>query len=218
MDGEIRILVVDDHALVREVITDWLDREPGLNVVATAASADEAVEQALRWNPDVILMDIEMPGLASFGAARHLGSLRPESRIIFLSGFTNERYIEQALEVRAQGYLTKTEPPETLVAAIRLVADGGTYFSDEIRARIVTDEGGTKLAAPSRSRTSLLTSRELEMLRYIAQGLSKKQIAGLLHVSIKTVDRHTANLMAKLEIHDRVELARFAIREGLAEA
>ena len=203
---------------MREVITDWLDREPGLKVVATAASADEAIEQALRWNPDIVLMDIDMPGLVSFGAARHLASLRPESRIIFLSGFTNEPYIEQALEVRAHGYLTKTEPPEILVAAIRRVAGGGTYFSDEIRTRIVTGEGGTKLAAPSASRTSVLTARELEVLRYIAEGLSKKQIARLLHVSIKTVDRHTANLMAKLEIHDRVELARLAIREGLAEA
>ena len=215
--GDIRILVVDDHALVCGALSERLRRESDFSVVGTAATAEEAIKKTIEEKPDVILMDIDMPGLISFDAARSIASLRPEAQVIFLSAFLHDSYIEQALRVRAKGYLTKREPPERVVEAIREVASGGACFSEEVQSRIVVDSKGAKLAKQPTSRASTLTAREVEILGYIARGLAKKQIAGTMHISVKTVDRHCANLMSKLDIHDRVELARFAIREGLAE-
>jgi DNA-binding NarL/FixJ family response regulator len=218
MDGVIKILIVDDHALVRGALSERIQREPGLTVVSTAATAEEALDMTLECAPDIILMDIDMPGLICFDAARSIAAARPDTHIIFLSGFWHDSYIEQALEVRAKGYLTKREPLEKVISAIREVASGGACFSEEVQSRIVVGPKGARLATTSTSRASTLTPRELEILKYVARGLAKKQIASTMHISVKTVDRHCANLMAKLDIHDRVALARFAIREGLSEA
>lgn len=218
MNGNIRIMIVDDHTLVRAVLADHVQREPDIEVVGTAANADEAIRSVLECDPNIILMDIDMPGLISFDAAREIASLRPDVRVIFLSAFLHDWYIQQALQVKARGYLTKRESPETVVAAIREVASGGAYFSEEVRSRITVGPHGVSLAEGTASLASTLTTREVEVLRYIASGLSKKEIAGIMHISAKTVDKHSTNLMRKLKIHDRVELARYAIRAGLAEA
>lgn len=218
MNGNIRIMIVDDHTLVRAVLADHVQREPDIDVVGTAGNADEAIRSVLECDPDIILMDIDMPGLISFDAAREIASLRPDVRVIFLSAFLHDWYIQQALQVKARGYLTKREPPETVVAAIREVASGGAYFSEEVRSRITVGTHGVSLAEGTASLASTLTTREVEVLRYIASGLSKKEIAAIMHISAKTVDKHSTNLMRKLKIHDRVELARYAIRAGLAEA
>lgn len=114
--------------------------------------------------------------------------------------------------------MTKGEPPGRVVAAIREVAANKAHFSDEVQARLVFDSDGTRLARKGRPRASTLTPREVEVLRYVAKSLAKKEIAGIMHISPKTVEKHSDNLMRKLDIHDRVELARFAIREGLAES
>ncbi len=218
MTKTIKILVVDDHALVRDALAEHLRREVWLTVVGTAGNAEEAIDKAIEHSPDLVLMDIDMPGLICFDAAKRIAALRPSTRVIFVSGFLHDTYIAQALEVKAAGYLTKRETPETVVAAIREVASGGAYFSDEVRSRIVVDEHGARLEEPkSKSRVDTLTSREHEILRYLARGLAKKEIASISGIAVKTVDRHCANLMGKLDIHDRVELARFAIREGLAD-
>ncbi|HUU86015.1 MAG TPA: response regulator transcription factor [Phycisphaerae bacterium] len=217
MNGPTKVFVVDDHALVRGALCERLDREAAISVVGSARTADEAIEQIARTRPDVVLMDIDMPGVSCFDAARQIAADQPATHVIFLSAFFNDHYIEQALAVKAKGYLTKREPPEDVVAAIREVANGGAYFSEEVRSRIVVDARGASLAQRSRSRVSTLTTRELEVLRYVARGMAKKQIARVMHISPKTVDRHSFNLMTKLDIHDRVELSRFAIREGLAE-
>jgi DNA-binding NarL/FixJ family response regulator len=218
VNGEIRVLIVDDHDLVRVALSERLQREPNLRVVGSAGTADEAIEKVIEYEPDVVLMDIDMPGLICFDAAKQINAINPETRIIFLSAFSHDRYIQQALAVKARGYLTKCEPPATVVAAIMEVMSGGAYFSEEVRARIVVHKKGALLSSDVRSRASTLTEREVEVLRYVARGLAKKEIARTMHISVKTVDRHSANIMNKLEIHDRVELARFAIREGLAEA
>ena len=216
--SEIKILVVDDHALVRGSLAERLNREPDFSVVGTAGTADEGIEKTAEFRPDIILMDIDMPGLLCFDAARTIASVAPEARIIFVSALSHDWCIEQALEVQAGGYLTKHEPPDTIVAAVRDVAAGGACFSEEVRSRIVVDSTGAKLVRDSKSRASTLTAREVEVLRYVARGLSKKEIANTMHLSVKTVDRHCANLMTKLDIHDRVGLARFAIREGFTGA
>lgn len=213
------MLLVDDHALLRQTLSYRLNLEPDIKVVGDVSNAQEAVQAAGRLLPNVVVFDIDMPGQSCFDAAKLIYQKSPESHILFLSAFFHDRYIEQALEVQAVGYLTKGEPPENLVRAVRAVATGEVYFSEQVLGRIVVDQHGARLRqGAGRSLTSLLTARELEVLRQIARGLAKKEIAELLHISLKTVENHTHSLMTKLAIHDRVMLARFAIREGLAEA
>lgn len=217
MTRQISVLMVDDHALVRETLANWLKASGDITVVAQVGSADEAVAEAIRHKPDIVLMDVDMPGLLCFDAARTIKARSPNTRVIFLSGFFHDRYIQEALSVEASGYLTKGEPPDVVVRAIRTASAGGAYFSPEVQSRIVIDGSGAKLADAAKTRVATLTPRELEVLRYIAKGLSKKDIAGIMHLSVKTVDNHSTSLMGKLDIHDRVELALFAVREGLAE-
>ncbi len=213
----ISVVLADDHSLVRGTLANWLRGVAGVAVAAEVGDADAAVEECLRTKPDVLLMDIDMPGLQCFDAARTIKARCPGTRIIFLSAFFNDRYIEEALSVEASGYITKGEPPTVVADAVRSVAGGGVYFSPEVRDRLVVDATGIHLAHPPATRSSTLTTREVEVLRYIARGHSKKEIAATMHLSVKTVDNHCTSLMNKLDIHDRVELARFAIREGLAE-
>jgi len=214
MKNKIIILLVDDHALVRGALAERLNREPDIVVVGGVGSADEAICKATESRIDIILMDIDMPGLNCFEAAKRLSVVCPDTRLMFLSAFKHDRYIEQALEVKAHGYLTKRASPEKVVAAIREVASGGAYFCEEVQSRIIVDESGANLP---RSRVSTLTPRELEVLQYIARGYGKREIGNIMNLSTKTIENHTTSLMGKLKIHDRVDLARFALREGLAE-
>jgi DNA-binding NarL/FixJ family response regulator len=217
MTEPISVLIADDHTLVRETLAVWLRTAPDIRIVGEVGSADEAIAEAVKSRPGVVVFDIDMPGLLCFDAARVIRSRLPETRILFLSAFFSDRYIQDALKAEASGYLTKSESPESVVQAIRTVAAGGVYFSPEVQSRIVIDADGVRLGEEPKTRASLLTARELEVLRYIARGLSKKKIAAIMHLSVKTVDNHSASIMNKLDIHDRVSLARFAIREGLAE-
>lgn len=212
------ILIVDDHALFRQALSDRLSREADFDVVGMAGTADESIEMAERLAPDMILMDIDMPGMICFDAALRIQKTHPDVAFMFLSAYFHDSYIEQALRVKARGYVTKTEPMESLVAAIQEVAGGGAFFSEEVRSRLVLHPDGVRLTEQGRTRVSTLTNRELEVLRYVARGQSKKEIAATMHLSVKTVENHSNNLMAKLDIHDRVDLARFAIREGIVEA
>lgn len=216
-----RILLVDDHTLMRETLRDRINQEVDLKVVGTAASADEAVELAGVLSPDVVVMDIDMPGRLCFDAACDIVAMSPETRLVYLSAFFSDRTIRDALAAHAVSYLTKDESPEVVIDGIRQAARGLSYFSPSVRDRLVigpnnkiTLEDDGKPA----TKADLLTRRELEMLRYLARGMSKKEIAATIHRSYGTVDKHVEKLMNKLDIHDRVELTRFAIREGLAEA
>lgn len=218
MSTRTTIILADDHALVRGALKTALEREPDIAVVAEVATADEAVVEALNLKPDIVLLDIEMPGQHSFEAAGTIRSRLPETRIIFLSGFHHDRYIEQAIAIQAAGYLTKSEPPKRLVEAIRTVMAGGICYSPEIQARIIIDpQNHHRLSPTGLTRAATLTDREVSVLRYIARGLSKKEIAQQMSVTPSAVDRHCTRLMTKLDIHDRVDLTKFAIREGLAE-
>lgn len=214
----ITVVMADDQAMVRQPLANWLRQTGDVKVLAEASNGDDAVTIAIRERPDVVLMDIDMPGLLAFEAVRTIKTRCPRTRVIVVSGFFNDRYIEEALAAEASGYVTKGESPETVLAAIRAVASGGAYFSPQVQERLVIDAKGVRLAAEGATRASTLTPRELEVLRYIARGLSKRDIAGIMHLSVKTVDNHSTSLMSKLNIHDRVELTRYAIREGLAEA
>jgi len=217
VDTQTTVLLVDDHGLVRDSLAAWLQSQPDMTVLATAGTAEDGLEAAIRNQPDIVVFDIDMPGRISFDVAKTLKTRLPETRIMFLSAFCHDRYIEQALAVEAAAYVTKSESPATVADAVRTVAAGGAYFSPEVEERIVVDTRGVTLGS-ERTRSSILSPRELEVLRYIARGLSKKEIGATMHISVKTVDNHSTSLMSKLDVHDRVELARYAIREGLVEA
>ena len=218
MSAPITILIADDHASFARTLASWLRSVPDLRVLGVVGRADEAIDRVLERKPDVLLLDIDMPGPSCFDAARIISERCPKCAVVFLSAYAQDRYIDQALEVKASGYVLKTEPPEAIAAAVRAVAAGEAYFSPEVQSRIVIDSEGAHLAHPLRSRLATLTARELETLRYIACGKAKKEIAQAMSVKLRTVNAHTMNLMDKLNIHDRVELTLFAIREGLAEA
>lgn len=212
-----RILLVDDHALLRDSVAFRLQQEEDFQVVGVAGSAADAVAMVAECRPDIILMDIDMPGLSCFEAVGEIRILWPTARVVFLSAFFHDGYIEEVLRVEGRGYLTKNDSPDTLICAIRAVRSGEVYFSPDVRSRLVVDDQGVQLAASSRTRMGTLSRREMDILRYVAKGLAKKQIAAMTRVSVKTVESHVQHLMNKLDLHDRVALTRFAIREGIAE-
>lgn len=214
----ISVLLADDHALLRGALKHRLDAERDIHVTATAENAETAVAEAIRVKPNVVLMDIDMPGLSCFEAVRILHVRCPDTKVALLTAFHNDHYIEQAIEARAWGYIIKSESDDVVVAAIRSIAGGITYFSAEVQERIVLGHGTIAMAAKEVSRTSRLSDREIEVLRCLARGLSHEAIAATMSISKHTVHRHAVSIRRKLGIHDRVELARFAIREGLAEA
>lgn len=218
MTEEITVLLVDDHAMLRQTMALALEQEEGIRVIGQASSADDAITEAKRTKPDVILMDIDMPGVDSFEAAKRIRTVSPETRIIFLSGFFHDRYIEDALSSEAAGYITKREHIRSVIEGVRAVAAGGAYFSPDVQARLVISRDGATIGPSHKSRLSTLSPRELEVLRYIARGYSVKETADLMGLSVKTVDNHSANIRQKLDVNDRVKLAKIAIREGLVEA
>lgn len=213
MSDRIRIVIADDHAIVRSSVAAWLRSIPDFDVVAEASDGTSAIDAAVTHVPDVLLLDVEMPGLECFEAVRVIRARVHQVRVLFVSVHASDRYIQEALAAGAAGYMTKAATLETLPLGIREVAAGRTFFSPEVAARLAKTGD-----VAHEARLNLLTDREVEVLRYIATGLSKKEIAGMMHLSIKTVDNHCTNLMGKLDIHDRVELARFAIREGIVQA
>jgi DNA-binding NarL/FixJ family response regulator len=218
MNDRVKLLIIDDHGLVREALAKRFAADSRFEVIGVAGDAEAGVGCAARARPDVVLTDVDMPGASAFDACLRIGVMAPDVQVIFLSAFSHDRFIEQALQAGALGYVTKRESLETIVEAVYAVARGGTYFSPEVQARIVVDSTGLRLAHRGKTRSSRLSPREVEVLGHLARGMSKKAIAELMHVSIKTVDTHTLRLMGKLDIHDRVELARFAIREGMTRA
>lgn len=206
------VLLIDDHTLVREVCARLIAEEPDLRVIAQAADAPAGVQAVEEHRPDVVLLDIDMPGGSAFDAARRMAELSPESRVIFLSAYTYDRYIDEAIRAKAAGFITKDQPSEEMLKAVRTVAAGGSAFSHGVMDRVMgmSDEGpgmGT--------RADSLTPREREILTLIGEGYAKKVISERLGVSIKTVEKHAANVMRKLGLNDRVALCRYCVREGL---
>ena len=209
------LLIADDHELLRDMLARRLGEEPDLQVVGAVEDASTALTESLKLQPDLVLMDIDMPGLSVFEAARRIKERLPNTRIVFLSAYVQDGFIAQALEIRASGYLTKGHTAEDLIACIRKALRGGTCFSSEVESRLEIGAAGVRLTLNRRCRLELLTEREKQVLSYVARGMSKKEIARLDSTSVKTVDHHCQHIMEKLDMHDRVVLTRFAIREGL---
>lgn len=200
------IVIADDHPLIVEAIAAILAECPEYEVVGTADQAGRAVDLVAKVKPRVVVMDILMPGVDAFQAVDEMRRLSPGTDVIFLSGADHDAMVEQARMSGSIGFVSKADGTTCVLEAIRAALDGERYVSPSLRDRV---------RAGLSEQLRMLTGREMEVLRYIARGFSKKEIGGLMHLSVKTVDRHATSLMAKLDIHDRVELARFAIREGL---
>ncbi|MEJ2577394.1 MAG: response regulator transcription factor, partial [Gammaproteobacteria bacterium] len=201
------VLIADDHDLLRDMLARRISEEPGLQVAGAVADASAAVSESVRIRPDLVLMDIDMPGLSAFEAACRIRDELPDTRVMFLSAYVRDGFISQALEVRASGYLTKEQSPEVLIGCIRKVLGGATCFSPEVESRLEIGAAGVGLTPARRSRLELLTTREKQVLSYLARGMSKKEIARIAGTSVKTVDHHCEHVMEKLDLHDRVELA-----------
>jgi len=210
----ISILLVDDHALVRAGIRALLEKMPEVQVVAEAKDGREALRLIGESHPGLVLMDIAMPGLNGLEATARITKEHPGVPVIILSMYANEEYVRGAFAAGAVGYLVKRGAAAELETAIETVARGGTYFSPLVSGYIKTDRVGHLSA--DRALIERLTPRQREILQLIAERHSTKEIATLLEISVKTVETHRAQLMARLGIHDVPGLVRFAIKAGLA--
>ncbi len=213
---KIRILLVDDHTILRSGIRSLLEGEPGLSVIGEAEDGRKAVTMACKLKPDVVIMDIAMPLLNGLEATRQIKMQCPDVKVLVLSMHDNEEYIRQALEAGAMGYILKDAGTQELISAIRSVYRGEAVLSPAVTRLVIEDYlrwGGTRPQEESDS----LSPREREVLQLIAEGYTNKQIAEILSISIKTVQAHRNNLMQKLDLHDRGELIKYAIQKKIIE-
>jgi len=209
-----RILLADDHRMFRQGLKTLLESRPDVQVIGEAADGRQAVEMAQQLAPDLIIMDISMPGLNGVEATRKIMDDTPSTRIIGLSMHTDRRYTSEMLKAGATGYLPKDGAFEELEKAVTAVASGEVYLSPRVAAGLVDDYAGN---GNGRQPTAFdrLTPREREVLQLMAEGQATKEIAATLHVSVKTVETHRRQIMEKLNIYSVAELTKYAIREGL---
>ncbi len=212
----IRIVLADDHALVRSGIRRVLEAEPDLVVVGEAADGAEAVQVVRETRPDLAVLDVSMPRLTGLQAAREIARRRPEVRMLMLSMHDNEQYFFSALRAGANGYVLKSAADEDLVTACRAAMRGEPFLYAGVAGTLVRDYLD-RLRRGERLPAAVLTEREDQVVKLIAEGHSNREIAGALVISPKTVERHRANIMAKLGMRDRVDLTRYAVRAGLIE-
>jgi two-component system response regulator NreC len=214
---KIRLLLVDDHAVVRMGLRMLLDGEPDFDIVGEADSASEAINRIAQLNPEVVLMDIHLPDFSGIEATREIKRIYPETSVIALTIHESEEYFFKMLEAGASGYVPKRAAPEELKTAIRAAARGDVYIYPSLAKLLVKDYLGQQ--QPTRTQNSLdgLTSREQEVLTLLADGASNNEIAEALSISPKTVARHRENIMGKLNLHSRTELVKYAIRKGIIE-
>jgi DNA-binding NarL/FixJ family response regulator len=209
-----RLLIADDHGVVRGGLKLLLDRQPDMEVVAEASDGVEAVQAALRERPDVCVLDVSMPRMTGLQATVEIKTHAPDILVLLLSMYDDERYLFEALQAGASGYILKQEADTALVEAVRAVVRGEPFMTNAAEQSLLR-EG---MADDSTGPVEPLTLREREVLKLIAEAYTNKAIGETLHLAEKTVESHRANLMRKLEMRDRVELVRYAIRRGLIEA
>ena len=209
-----RILIADDHGIVRSGLRLLLDRQADMEVVAEAADGAEAVELALRDRPDLCILDVGMPRLTGLQATREIKAQAPEMTVLILSMHRDDRYLFEALKAGASGYVLKAEADQDLVEASRAVGRGEAFLTNAAERSLIRDWMSSDAEGPDEP----LSPREQEVLKLIAEAHTNKQIAEILHLAEKTVESHRANLLRKLGMRDRVELVRYAIRRGLTEA
>jgi two-component system nitrate/nitrite response regulator NarL len=205
---DIRVFLVDDHPVVLRGVRDALSQQQGIEVVGEATSGDSAIRKARRIRPDIVLLDVSMPKITGVDITRKLRTFLPEIKVIAFTMHNNMEYVHEILRQGARGYVLKNTSTDEVVRAIRTVHAGGKYFSQEVSALLLEEH--VTLVASGDLKQGTLTSREREILKAIALGLSSKEIAARLAVSSRTVDTHRENIMKKLNIHTAVGLANYA--------
>lgn len=216
--SKIKLLLADDHAVVRSGLRMLLEAQPDMEIIAESENGRETVEKVLALRPDVVLMDIEMPGINGIEATRRIKESAPETAVLALTMYEDDQYFFEMLKAGAAGYIPKRAAPDALVNAIRTVQRGEVFLYPSMAAYLVEDylqrdeepeDGDLDL--------SDLTPREKEVLVLIAEGLTNPEISDKLTISVKTVDRHRENIMRKLNIHNRIDLVKYALKKGLID-
>jgi len=215
--NKIKVIIAEDHTIVRQGLCALLRSEPDIEVVGEASDGLEAIELAKRLIPDVVLMDIAMRNLNGIEATRQIKKLFSQMKVLVLTMYENEECIFQILKAGASGYLIKDSAMTDLVSAIRSIHQGDSYLSPSISKKVIEEYIQRAESGEKRSLGDLLSSREREILRLISEGHSVPQIASLLCISKKTVEAHKTHIMEKLNIHDKVGLIKYAIRMGLTK-
>lgn len=216
--AKIRVLLADDHAIVREGVKMILAKEPDFEVVGEAQDGRQALELVERMKPNVVVMDLSMPEMGGIEATQQVKERYAGVNVIALTMHEDESYVFKLLRAGASGYVLKRAAAQDLVQAVRAAAKGEAFLYPSVARKVVEDYLKRVETGEERERYDGLTEREKEILTHIAQGLSNQQIAQKLYISIKTVQTHRAHILEKLGLHDRTELVRYAIRKGLIEA
>jgi two-component system response regulator NreC len=212
---KVKIILADDHNIVREGLRSLIEKELGMEVVGEADNGRTTVRLAMELKPDMIIMDVSMPDLNGIEATRQITREFPDMKVLALSMHSDKRFVAGILKAGASGYLLKDCAFEEMAGAIRAVADGGTYLSPGVAGAVIQDYVRRLSDSDTPMVTSTLTPREREVLQLLAEGNSTKEVATRLNVSIKTVETHRRQLMDKLDIHSIAALTKYAIREGL---
>lgn len=209
---KIRVVLAEDHTIVRKGLRSLLEQQPGIEVIAEAADGREAVNAAETLKPDVLLMDFSMPGLNGLEATRQIKRRVPDTKILILTRHANKEYVEAILKAGASGYLLKKTAVDELILAIQAVNRGDFFIDSSVSKNVIN---GYLSRLPDEVQEQKITPRQREVLQLIAEGRPNREIASTLHISVKTVDNHRANLMQKLEINSTADLIQYAIRSGI---
>ena len=213
--SNVRILLADDHAMLRDGVRMVLEAQPGFEVVGTVDNGEDAVRLVGELRPDIAVLDVAMPEINGLEATRAIRECCPDTAIVILSMHEGEEYLREALRAGAAGYVLKRAAAKELVGAIQAVRRGESYLDPALTRTLISDY--VRQVERGDETPDSLTDRELEVLTLVAEGMTNRQIALQLSISIKTVQTHRANLMDKLNLHDRTELVRYAIRRGLIQ-
>ncbi len=211
----IRILLADDHTVVRKGLRMLLESQEGFVVVADAADGRDAVALAEKHQPDVVVLDVAMPQLNGIEAARQIVAKSPQAAVVFLSMHADEGYVLRALKAGARAYLLKDSAEHDLITAIQAVSDGKAFFSPAISRMLVEDYVRQMRDREVEDSYELLTGREREVLQLLAEGRNNKEVATLLNLSLYTVETHRSNILQKLNLHSGAELTLYAVRKGV---
>jgi two-component system, NarL family, response regulator NreC len=217
MSEQIRLLLIEDHEMVRAGFRMLLNAQPDMHIIGEASSGEQGLELAIIECPDVILLDISMPGKGGVETARGIKLHCPETAILAVTIHTEQAYLLEMLEAGVDGYLPKRAAADELVNAIRTVHEGNNYVFPGLIDALVDGFRARSDESLEGNKKSILTDRQLQVLRYIADGLTSQRTAEQLGLSVRTVERHVENMMRRLDVHSRVELVRVAIREGILE-
>ena len=217
MDRPIRIILAEDHTIVRQGLARLLEDQPDLEVVGEAENGRTAVEKALALKPDIAILDITMPLMNGIEAAKRIRKQLPETKILILSMYSHEHYIHELLETGISGYLLKDSSGRDIIKAIYAAMNDETFLSPSISKKVVESYLSPHKGSPREERYKLLSNREREVFQLIAEGLSTREIAETLYVSVSTVKSHKSKIMEKLAIDNPVQLIHFAIQLGLVD-